>query len=219
MSLTPFGILQPGESAILTDNTVAAFQADWNLDPSVPVIGGNSENLGRSDEINLYDSTNTLIDRLTYNDQGTGDVKGPRTNSTAAYILPANYGANNASLAVAASVGDSNGSRTATLGEVGNPGPVAMPEPASLGLLAIAGLFIKRNRAPKRRIETCGWRHAGGQAARSPVVCVDLMREGDFHGKSTETVCAHRVRDFDFSGRSFGCPSVSNSCRFEVDSV
>ena len=34
------------------------------------MIGGNSENPGRSDEINLYDSTNTLIDRLTSNELG-----------------------------------------------------------------------------------------------------------------------------------------------------
>ena len=148
-----FGILQPGQSGILTEVTPATFDADWSLDPTVPVIGGNTQNLGRSDEINLYDNTGTLVDRLTYNDQGTGNVKGPRTNSIAAYIPVSDYGQNNASLAVAAVVGDGNGSRTSNLGEVGNPGPVATPEPASVGLLAAAGLFLgRRARSQQQKI-------------------------------------------------------------------
>ena len=62
--------------------------------------------------------------------------------------------------------------------------PVAMPETASLRLLAIAGLFIKRNRGLKRKLKLAGGVTLEGSAARSPVVCVDLKRQGYFHGKS-----------------------------------
>jgi hypothetical protein len=156
-SLTAFGMVAPGESVIFTDDPVADFQSNWNLNSSVKVIGNNADNLGRSDEINLYDNTNTLIDRLTYNDQGTGAVKGPRTNNVAAYILPANenqVGPNweNASLAVLASTGDAFGSRMSTLHELANPGPVAAPEPTSIGLLAVAGIFLGRRARLRRQI-------------------------------------------------------------------
>ena len=37
-SPTAFGTLQPGQSGILTEVSAATFEADWNLDPSVPVM-------------------------------------------------------------------------------------------------------------------------------------------------------------------------------------
>ncbi len=69
-SLSAFGVVQPGESVILTEATdVAAFRAAWSLPATVKVIGGLTNNLGRNDEINLYDAANNLVDRLTYGDQ------------------------------------------------------------------------------------------------------------------------------------------------------
>ena len=69
-SLAAFGIVMPGESVILTEAAdVAAFRLAWSLPPSVKVIGGLTANLGRNDEINLYDAANNLVDRLTYGDQ------------------------------------------------------------------------------------------------------------------------------------------------------
>jgi predicted extracellular nuclease len=65
----------PGESVIFTEATADAFRAAWNLSSGVKVIGGSVNNLGRSDEVNLYDASSALVDRLTYNDQGTGTVK------------------------------------------------------------------------------------------------------------------------------------------------
>ncbi len=41
------------------------------------MIGGNAINLGRGDEINVYDARDVLVDRLTYDDAGVGDVAGP----------------------------------------------------------------------------------------------------------------------------------------------
>ena len=80
-NLSAFGTVAAGESVIFTDAAAADFRTAWGLSGTVKIIGGNQDNLGRSDEINLYDSSATLVDQLTYNDQGTGSVKGPRTQS------------------------------------------------------------------------------------------------------------------------------------------
>jgi predicted extracellular nuclease len=138
-SLSAFGSVAPGESVILTDATAAAFRTAWGLSGALKIVGGNSDNLGRSDEINLYDSSATLIDRLTYNDQGTGTVKGPRTQYVSGNIPLAALGQNTASAAVLSVVGDAYGSWTATSGDIGNPGSYPTPEPASL-VLALIGL-------------------------------------------------------------------------------
>ncbi len=86
VSLSGFGTVAAGESVILSEATAAAFRTEWSLPTTVKVVGGNTQNLGRSDEINIYDATSSLVDRLTYNDQGTGDVKGPRTDTASAWV-------------------------------------------------------------------------------------------------------------------------------------
>ena len=53
---------------MIVESTAAAFRTEWNLDASVKIAAGNSNNLGRDDEINIYDASNTLVDRLTYGD-------------------------------------------------------------------------------------------------------------------------------------------------------
>lgn len=155
-SLTAFGQINPGESVILTDALETDFRASWNLTASVKVIGGNTNNLGRSDEINLYDQTGTLVDELTYNDQGTGTVKGPRTQGTSG--RPSSLlaiGANTASAWVLSTVGDVEGSYLSlaagamAAGDLGNPGktsfaPTAVPIPAAVWLFlsALTGFGI-----------------------------------------------------------------------------
>lgn len=138
-SLAAFGLVAAGESVILTDATAATFRTNWGLAATVKVIGGNTNNLARSDEINLFDGT-TLIDRLTYNDQ---DGAGPRTqNVSGRPTSAAALGANNDALWVLSVVGDIEGARTSGLGEVGSPGTTSfaaaalpVPEPASIALL------------------------------------------------------------------------------------
>jgi hypothetical protein len=122
-NLSAFGVVQPGESVILTETASATFRSAWGLCPGIKIIGGyTNDNLGRSDEINLYNGT-TLIDRLTFNDQGTGTVKGPRTQNASAWITAAGLGNNNASLSVLSVVGDSEGSFSSpTGGDIGSPG-------------------------------------------------------------------------------------------------
>lgn len=112
VALGAFGTVVPGESVILTEETAEAFRLAWNLNDEVAVVGGNTVNLGRADEINVYDETSALVDRLTYNDQApAGDpAKGPRTDTASAWPPAAAVGANNASTWVRSTVGDAEGS-------------------------------------------------------------------------------------------------------------
>ena len=122
--LSDFGTVQPGQSVIITDTTQTQFRSHWSLDPSVKIIPnlGNpsGENLGRDDEINIYDSSGQLVDRLTYADEGVAG--GPRTSSVSGNILYDNLGQNNAPSAVLSYINDSFGSYQSSAGDIANPG-------------------------------------------------------------------------------------------------
>ncbi|HWL93217.1 MAG TPA: lamin tail domain-containing protein [Phycisphaerae bacterium] len=146
-SLSGFGVVTPGQSVIFTDETAANFAANWGLS-GVSIVGGNTNNIGRNDEINLYDASNNLVDRLTYNDQAPvgSPARGPRTNGFSGNATtPAAYGANHASLWERAAANDAYGSYTSSLGEIGNPGTV-VPEPATLAMLLAGSLARIRRR-------------------------------------------------------------------------
>lgn len=143
-SLSGFGVVNAGESVILTESSAAAFRTEWNLGANVKVLGGNDQNLSRSDEVNIFNNnspTPGLVDRLTYNDQGTGTVKGPRTQGVSGRALSATaLGANNASLWVLSATGDIEGSWVSLTGDIGSPGktsyaPSAVPVPAAAWLM------------------------------------------------------------------------------------
>jgi len=136
VSLSAFGSVAAGQSVILSESAAAAFRTNWGLTASVSVIGGNTNNLGRADEINLYDAGGALIDRLTYDDQTIG---GPRTLNVSGNILRANLGANAANLAALSFVGDAFGTRTSGSGGfLANPGSYPVPEPDAIALAAFA---------------------------------------------------------------------------------
>lgn len=122
--LSNFGVVLPGESVILTEAVAASFRSGWGLCDGVKVIGGLSQNLGRSDEINLYDAAGQLIDRLTYNDQAAdgNDAKAPRTIDHSAWVPQDALGQNLARLWVLSAVADAEDSIQTTGGTRGSPG-------------------------------------------------------------------------------------------------
>jgi predicted extracellular nuclease len=142
LGLSGFGVVAAGESVIIAAAVAADFRAAWGLAASNKVIGGNIENLGRNDEINLYDSSGSLVDRLTYGDQNiTGTIRtqyaSGRPNNSAA------LGANNVSLWVLSAVGDAERSFLSTGGDIGSPCSTAVPIPGAVWLLGsgLAGLI------------------------------------------------------------------------------
>ncbi|WP_018412234.1 lamin tail domain-containing protein [Methyloversatilis thermotolerans] len=144
VDLSAFGIVLPGQSVILTEAAASAFRAAWSLDTSVKVIGGNTNNLGRGDEINLYDASGSLVDRLTYGDNAiAGTVRAQNASgnpSVVADLVPSTVTTG----WVLASAGDSFGSYASSNGDIGNPGSfiyAPVPEPTTHALM-LAGLAI-----------------------------------------------------------------------------
>ncbi len=123
VALDAMGVVLPGESFVLSEASAADFRIEWHLPDTIKVLGGNTQNLGRSDAINLYDAADTLVDSLTYNDQGTGTVKGPRTDNASAWPSTVDaLLANTASAWTKSTVDDAEASWTSAGGFVGSPG-------------------------------------------------------------------------------------------------
>nr|WP_293839748.1 lamin tail domain-containing protein [uncultured Arsenicibacter sp.] len=120
VSLSAFGVVQPGESVIICSATATTFRTAWNLGASVKIVGGNTEGLGRNDEINIYDATGALADRLTYGDENFAGSF--RTQNTSAWTTPDNLGTNRIQAWQQSVVGDAQTSFTNTAGNKGNPG-------------------------------------------------------------------------------------------------
>ncbi len=119
VDLSAFGVVLPGQSVILAEDPDATFIADWSL-AGIVVIGSNTVNLGRADQINLYDGNGVLKDRLTYGDQVfPGTI---RTNGFAGWPCRDAVGADNIFLWRLASVGDSQNSYASANGDIGSPG-------------------------------------------------------------------------------------------------
>ncbi len=117
--LDGLGTLAPGASAILTESADATFRSEWTLGADAKILAGNTTNLGRADEINIFAGPD-LVDRLTYND-ATGN--GPRTQGVAGVpTTAAALGANTASQWQLSVVGDAEASRASTTGDIGSPG-------------------------------------------------------------------------------------------------
>lgn len=143
VDLSAFGVVAPGASVLLVDVTAADFATAWALS-GVGIIGDNLANLGRNDQINLYDAGGNLVDQLAYGDQTyPGTV---RTQNKSCNIPATDYGYTvvQTSWGLAA-VGDVYGSWASTGGDIGSPGIAPIPEPAALTLLA-CGLLLARRR-------------------------------------------------------------------------
>ncbi len=113
--LSAYGSVAPGESVILTEDDETAFRTAWGLAPTVKVIGMLDANLsGGGDEINLYDNSGALVDRLAYPADAADEIS--------AWPCSGALGLNDFSQWVSSAVGDPQGSTTSTAGDVGNPG-------------------------------------------------------------------------------------------------
>ncbi|MBC8103417.1 MAG: lamin tail domain-containing protein [Cytophagales bacterium] len=120
VNLSAYGLVLPGQSVLLTESSEADFRAAWSLSSSVRIIGGLTTNLGRNDEINLFDAVGALADRLTYGDQNLpGSI---RTQTRSGWVMPAGVGQNNILMWTLAASGDASGSRVSAGGDSGNPG-------------------------------------------------------------------------------------------------
>ena len=136
VSLSAFGIVKPGESVILTETAANAFRTDWALCNGQKIIGGNTTNLSRADEINLYDQNDLLVDRLTYDDQTLGGV---RANNASAWVSPAALGKNISTGWTLSTVGDGEGSVTSVGNDIGSPGKSSLVTPYSPCIVAVPG--------------------------------------------------------------------------------
>lgn len=121
VSLSAFGTLAAGETAILTDIVAGDFRVDWGLAPTLKVIGGNTVNIGTADEINIYDNSGALVDRITYGHltcavDPDGRSAWPCSSAVAQNdILEWRRSAG----------GDGQSSTTSLVGDIGNPGAYA----------------------------------------------------------------------------------------------
>jgi hypothetical protein len=127
--LSALGVVLPGESVILTDRPAEAFRTAWGLGPTVKIVGDlglvTGNNLGRNDQIHLFDSAGVLVDRLSYGDQmfpGTIQTQGVSGQTCSDSI-----GRDDASLWEASALGDRYNSFSAASGEVGTPGAYNSP--------------------------------------------------------------------------------------------
>jgi len=145
--LSSFGVVASGQSVVMSELAASAFATLWGGLAGVSIVGENSHNLGRADEINIYDQSGTLIDQLTYDD-ATGN--GPRTSNVSGNILPASLGQNLAVNAELSSLGDTWGSWTGTNGSIANPGQYTpVPEPATMITLGVGGALALNRRRRK----------------------------------------------------------------------
>ncbi|WP_323004339.1 lamin tail domain-containing protein [Denitromonas sp.] len=150
--LSGLGLVGVGESVIITETAEAVFRADWSLAASVKVLGGYTNNIGRGDEINLFDASGSLIDRLTYGDQiyaGTVRTQNATGNPLSAADLA---GTTVTANWVLASAGDRFGSYVSTSGDIGNPGfyvAAPVPEPETYAMM-LAGLALVGGIARRR---------------------------------------------------------------------
>jgi len=150
-SLSAFGTVAPGESVVLTESPAADFRTSWSMAAEIKVVGGYTNNLGRNDEINLFNNANALVDRLTFGDQTfAGTIR--TQNASGNPITLAALGANDPSQWQLSVVGDAYGSYLSSFGDIGNPGigNYVVPEPSAVVLMVLGGvslvaLRIRRN--------------------------------------------------------------------------
>lgn len=144
IDLSIFGIVNPDQCVIISELDALTFNNNWSLGATVAILGGNTENLGRSDEINIYDAGDNLVDRLTFGDQVfAGSI---RTQNASGFVSAAGLGANNVFEWTLSSLGDIQNSWAGENGNLGSPGRHVVPEPATVGALSLLAIGLIRRR-------------------------------------------------------------------------
>lgn len=153
--LSGFGLVGAGESVLITQDDAGSFRANWGLSASVKVLGGYANNIGRADEINLFDAGGNLVDRLAYGDAVfAGTIRTQTAGGTPvslAALVPQSVQPGDWVLSATT---DSYGSVMAASGDVGNPGVFALapvPEPEAYAML-LAGLGMIASIVRRRRV-------------------------------------------------------------------
>lgn len=153
-SLSGFGLVGALESVLITQDDATVFRANWGLSASTKVLGGYTNNIGRGDEINLFDAGGNLVDRLAYGDVAfPGTIRAQTAGGTPVSIAALGPQTVMAGNWVLSATTDVHGSVLAASGDVGNPGQfilAAVPEPETYAML-LAGLGIIGAIARRRR--------------------------------------------------------------------
>jgi len=154
--LSPLGTINPFESVVITETDAEDFRARWNLPASIKILGNLEPNLGRNDEINIYNNAFELVDRLDFGDQEFPGTIRTRQFAGVPLTLDA-LGADNPFLWDFAQsipgggvydlsgIAGPTGVLTSIYGETGNPG-YFVPTPGAAALLAIAAIGATRRR-------------------------------------------------------------------------
>lgn len=151
--LSSLGSLAAGQCGIISEPDAAAFDTNWGLGGLVPIVGLNDQNLGRADEINIYDAGDALIDRLTYGDNSPSFPGSIRTQEKSGWVSQAGLGANDIYDWTLSAVGDFQNSWAGVGGSIGSPGQHVVPEPTTLALLVfgLAAVAGRKNGSRHRR--------------------------------------------------------------------
>lgn len=120
LSLSAAGLVQPGQSILITDAVPASFKSAWGLETTM-VLGPNTvAALGRNDEINIFDAAGNLVERLQYGDETfPGTI---RTQNKSGQACSQAIGQDTIDAWVLSAVGDAHASWLASTGESGSPG-------------------------------------------------------------------------------------------------
>ncbi len=126
--LGTLGTVAPGESVVITDAVAADFRTAWNLPASAKVLGQlgvtSGNNLGRADQIHVFNASGTLEDRLYFGDQTyVGSIRTQNASGQVPCTAIAQNTVMDWQLSV---VGDVYGSRASAAGDVGTPGTFAL---------------------------------------------------------------------------------------------
>ncbi len=152
-----FGSLAAHESVIVSEESAAAFRSYWGLAPTVRVYGNNGVNLGKNDQINIYNSSTTSTANLMDKISDVGETAGTSCNRG----YNATTGAITSTSCILSTTGDVYGSHRAggvSSHDLGNPGsfPVvqtaAVPEPATWALMILGFGMIGAGTRRRARI-------------------------------------------------------------------